>query len=66
MKPLHKTWTRELVIEKLKECKSRKEIKVKYSQGYRLAREWGIIDDYFPLKITPKPKINKNIYKFIK
>lgn len=47
MRPLHKNWTIDLIIEKLEECKSRKEMRTKYQQGYRKALRLGIIDNYF-------------------
>ena len=42
-------WTLERAIEVIPECKDRKELKSKYSTAYKLIKDAGLLDKYYPV-----------------
>lgn len=50
-------WTLERAIAVVPECKSRRELAVKYYQAYILIKDAGLLTKYYPNKVASKKKI---------
>lgn len=52
-----KYWTLEQAIAVVPECKTRTSLRVKYYQAYKVIVKAGLIEKYYPNKVTKTPKI---------